>query len=293
MQSAPEPQAGSRTGSLMRWLSVLVVLLVGLAIGALGGYRYAQHATARPAVVVTAEQMAAQDAAVRQSQAESRFLRAQLDTADGEIAVERAARQELEAQLRAAQEDLGRVRDRLAFFEQLLPPGPEGAVDIRGAEVQRDGQGLKYRVLLMRSGRGDAPFVGTLRFQATGVLKGELVTVDLAPMQVKSDTPDDDGGEGGGQDSDQAAHEGGAQGNDPAASKGDAKTNAQVDGKGNSDAAATGAAAADTRLSVQFDQYQRSEGVLELPAGFVPESVIISLLDGAIVRASRTIKLEF
>lgn len=226
--------------------------MLGLAGGALGGYFYAQQsAHTVPNVVVTSEQLAAQDTAMRQSQAENRFLRAQLDTADGEIAVERAARQELEVQLRAAQEELGRVRDRLAFFEQLLPPGPEGAVDIRGAEVHRDGHSLKYRILLMRSGRSETPFIGSLRFQATGILKGELVTIDLAPLQLK---PDPEG--------------------DPVETP-----------------AGGEASTANGPLSLQFDQYRRSEGVLELPEGFVPESVVVSVLEGSTVRASRTIKL--
>lgn len=249
MQPLPESTTGRRSGTWLRWLVALGVLALGLALGAAAGYRYAQQSgSASNAVVITAEQAAAQDAAVRQSQAESRFLRAQLDTADGEIAVERSARQELEAQLRITQEELGRVRDRLAFFEQLLPPGPEGAVDIRGAEILREGQGLKYRVLLMRSGRSETPFTGMLRFQAAGVLKGETVSVDLAPMQLRADTPADPGAV-------------------PAAGGGP--------------------------LALQFDQYQRSEGVLELPEGFVPETVTISVLEGSTVRASRTVKLAF
>src|SRR5690606_27485944 len=123
--------------------------------------------------------------------------------------------------------------------------GPEGAVTIRGAEVQRQGQGLKYRVLLMRSGRGDTPFTGMLQFQATGVLKGETVSVDLEPMQVKSDAP--------------------------------AAPNAAGSGS----------------LALHFDQYQRSEGVLQVPDGFVPEIVTISVLEGNTVRASRNVELEF
>ncbi|MCD0504202.1 DUF6776 family protein [Bordetella petrii] len=249
MSKQSESAPGPRPESSMRWLLPVCALLVGLAAGGAAGYQYARQSTAvSDSVVVSAEQAAAQDAAVRQSQAESRFLRAQLDTADGEIAVERAARQELETQLRSTQDELGRVRDRLAFFEQLLPPGPEGAVDIRGAEIQREGAGLKYRVLLMRSGRSETPFSGMLRFQAAGVLKGETVSVDLAPMQVKADTPADPGAV-------------------PAAGGGP--------------------------LALQFDQYQRNEGVLELPQGFVPETVTISVLEGSTVRAARTIKLEF
>src|SRR5690606_17425956 len=173
---------------------------------------------------------------------------AQLDSGDGEIASEGGARQQLEAQLRAATAGLGGVRDRLASVEQLPPPGPEGADDSRGAELQLKGRGPKYRVLLLRSGRGDSPFIGLLRFQAAGVLKGETVSVDLVPMQLKADTPADPGAV-------------------PAAGGGP--------------------------LALQFDPYQRSEGVLEIPEGFVPETVTISVLEGSTVRASRTVKLEF
>ena len=96
---------------------------------------------------------------MRQQRTQLRFTQGLLDAADGELVIERAARQELETQLRAAQAEVGRVRDQLAFYEQLLPPGPEGSVDIRGAQVERAGQGLRYKVLLMRSGRnGGAPF---------------------------------------------------------------------------------------------------------------------------------------
>lgn len=249
MHSSTEPGVAARKRPVWPWLAALFALLVGAGLGAAGGYQYARHAVVQgDAIVVTPGQMAAQDAALRQSQAETRFLRAQLDTADGEIAVERAARTELETQLRAAQDELGRVRDRLAFFEQLLPPGPEGAVAIRGAELLREGRGLKYRVLLMRSGRSDAPFTGMLRFQAAGVLKGETVSVDLVPMQLKADTPADPGAV-------------------PASGGGP--------------------------LALHFDQYQRSEGVLELPDGFIPETVTISVLEGSTVRASRNMTLEF
>lgn len=100
----------------------------------------------------------------------------------------------------------------------------------------------------MRSGRnGAAPFAGTLRFQAVGTLKGETVTVDLAPMQVKAESG-------------------------PVPATGETTTAAS--------------------LALQFDQYQRSQGVLAVPEGFVPESVTISVLEGDVVRASRSVKLE-
>lgn len=241
--ATPRPlRAGAR-------LRVAAGIVAGVLLGVAAGYFYARGVyQPKDAVVLSSEEASARDEAVRQQAAELRYLRGQLDTADGELVIERSARQELETQLHAAQADVGRVRDQLAFFEQLLPPGPEGSVDIRGAEIARDGAGLRYKVLLMRSGRnGAAAFAGTLRFQATGTLKGETVTVDLAPLQVKAE-------------------------NGPAPATGDPPTAAS--------------------LALQFDQYQRSQGVLAVPEGFVPDSVTISVLEGDTVRASRSVKLE-
>lgn len=236
------PRAGSR-------LRVAAGIVAGVLLGVAAGYFYARGVyQPKDAVVLSTAQVEARDEAVRQQAAELRYLRGQLDTADGELVIERSARQELETQLHAAQAEVGRVRDQLAFFEQLLPPGPEGSVDIRGAQIERDGAGLRYKVLLMRSGRnGATAFAGTLRFQATGTLKGETVTVDLAPLQVKAEAG-------------------------PVPATGETTTAAS--------------------LALQFDQYQRSQGVLAVPEGFVPESVTISVLEGDTVRASRSVKLE-
>ncbi|MEN5159903.1 DUF6776 family protein [Achromobacter spanius] len=225
------------------------MLLLGVLVGGAAGFFHARQLY-RPqdAVVISVQQAEAQDEAMRQQATQLRYIRGQLDKADGELVIERSARQELETQLHAAQAELGRVRDQLAFYEQLLPPGPEGSVDIRSMQIDREGGGLRYKVLLMRSGRnGGTPFAGALRFQATGVLKGETVTVDLAPMQVKSEAG-------------------------PVTATGENLTAAS--------------------LALQFDQYQRSQGILAVPDGFVPESVTVSVLEGETVRASRSVKLE-
>ncbi len=252
------------------------MLGLGVVAGAGLGYQYALG-PGRPAhmVMLTEAQVQAQDASLRQREAEARFLRAQLDTADGEIAVERAARQELETQLRASQAEVGRVRDQLAFYEQLLPPGPAGSIDIRGAEFARVGGGLRYRVLLMRSGRGgESAFSGELRFQANGIQQGQMVTVELSPQQVRTD---------------EAAA--------PAAVLPPAAAQAVPAEEAPAAAVANGAAANGGNgtglLALHFDQFQRSQGVLALPEGFVPESVTVTVLEEGTVRATRNVKLEF
>ena len=149
-----------------------IALALGVALGVAGTSLYVRHQRARAwRRLLRIPYRAARAEAMRQQRTQLRFTQGLLDAADGELVIERAARQELETQLRAPR-PRSAVRDQLAFYEQLLPPGPEGSVDIRGAQVER-GQGLRYKVLLMRSGRnGGAPFSGALRFQAVGTLKG-------------------------------------------------------------------------------------------------------------------------
>ncbi|CAJ50577.1 DUF6776 family protein [Bordetella avium] len=253
------------------WIALVLVLAAGVLLGRFS----AQKAElAEGQVLLTQAELDAQHALLKQREAEVRFVRAQLDTADGEIAVERAARQELEAQLRGEQAELGRVRDQLAFYEQLLPPGPAGSIDIRGAEFARAGDSLSYRILLMRSGRGETPFNGELRFQASGTLKGQAVTVDLLPKQVKTD---------------EAAAPGAVLPAAAAEAIPESSANA-AGGTGSHGAAAHGSAGL---LALHFDQFQRSQGLLALPEGFVPETVTVTVLEGASVRASRKVQMEF
>ncbi|MCW0209668.1 MAG: hypothetical protein OJK14_21425, partial [Achromobacter sp.] len=142
MPADPLPTLQPRlAGGLAR---VAAGLLAGVLLGGSAGYFYARQLY-RPqdAVVISVRQAEAQEEAARQQATQLRYTQGQLDTADGELVIERSARQELETQLRAAQAEVGRVRDQLAFYEQLLPPGPEGSVDIRGVEIDRSGAGLR------------------------------------------------------------------------------------------------------------------------------------------------------
>lgn len=90
------------------------------------------------------------------------------------LLIERAARLELEKILASVQSELGRMQDQLAFFEDLLPPSPHGALDIRAVDIEQHAEGLRYRVLLMRSGKATKQFMGALQFVATGRCRGDV-----------------------------------------------------------------------------------------------------------------------
>lgn len=168
-----------------------------------------------------------------------------------ELTIEKAARAELEKSLAALQEELGRTKDHLAFYEQLLPPGPQGAIALRAVELERQEQNLVFRVLLMRSGKPGERFNGRLQFVAQGTKDGQEVSAVLQPSQ-------------------KMVSEG--------ASKAPLNTlGAAIQGEDS--------------LKLSFDQFQRSQGVLAMPTDFQPTSVVVSILSGEIVLASRKVDL--
>jgi hypothetical protein len=182
-----------RVGLVARAL-LAAVLLAGTASG---GYWAAlrQGGSDQPASSPSSgdgedRRLAALDGLLAEQTAKTRALQAQLARAAGETEVEQSARKELETQLYALQGELGRSRDDLAFYEQLLPAGPAGTIAVRGAELTPRGRTLRYQVLVMRStGPGAAPFTGRLQFVAEGRLSGKRQTVVLQPAQGPADLP--------------------------------------------------------------------------------------------------------
>lgn len=181
-------------------------------------------------------------------------VRGQLDEAmntmaafEGRLAVEESTRRGLEKSLRTMQSELGQAQDTIAFYEQLMPPGPKGAVSVRALDIERAGPNLKYRVLLMRSGSNGEPFEGSLQFVASGRLNGEEASLSLEPARLP-----------------------GVLDPIPANVEDDARLEA---------------------FPLSFDQFQRSGGLLNLPEGFEPESVTVNVMEGKVLRVSRSVDI--
>lgn len=197
---------------------------------------------------------------VLQSRTELAELYAQRDVLEGQLAVESSTRKGLEITLDAVQQELGAARDQIAFFNELLPPGPDGSVGIRGLDIQQKGSMLEFRVLLMRHSANAKPFEGMLQFQATGQIGGEPVTVMLEPVRVPApDSPLD-------------------------------STSEPDEHADSSDLNADGAFL-NSGLVLQFEQFQRSSGMLQIPAGMTLEEVTLNVLEGQTLRVSRSVTL--
>ena len=228
---------------------VLLLLVLG---GALGVF-IAQQPNAEALALQVRTERAALSQARQTFEAERIQADSQFNVARRELLIERAARAELEKLLESVRAELSRQQDQLAFLENLLPPGPQGSLDIRALDIQKQTDGLHYRVLLMRSGKSIKRFEGMLQFVGVGhrsdagqVLEQRIV---LHPLVSES-----------AQDSGLALN-------------------------------AAKAEALHESLRLDFVQFQRGQGLLAVPQGFALKSVTVRVLTGDIVLASKVVAL--
>lgn len=173
---------GSGRGGFSRWLvrglSRLLVLVLAFVAGAVVMH-VGMHAGDREHM----QALQAQNGELQTKLAESQAaLGAQHNQTDVQGGTQRA----LQDKIAELQKTLGDIRDQLSFYEQLLPPGPAGAVTVRAFDIQPKGDFLQYRVLLTRSVAEPAEaFKGRLRFMATGLQDGTTVKVELSPPEAR------------------------------------------------------------------------------------------------------------
>lgn len=219
--------------SVRRIILSFALLVLGFVVGALAMH-FGMHGSQ------TADMLALQ-AHIAIAQAKQADAQTELAMVHNQLEVEEGTRKTLEGTLMAIQQELGRTRDQLAFYEQLIPPGPAGSVAIRAFDVQRQGELLNYRVLLTRNAPGQPAFKGSLRFMAKGRQEQKVVKIELpaAALDQSATTPD-------------------------------SRQTPGVD-----------------PFALAFDQFQRSTGILRLPPDFIPESVILDVLEEGVIRATR------
>ena len=249
------------------WLLAVLTLITGLATGAwatqhwLGRQIQARH-LAQQQTLQNEFQRVRADLITQQTRA---------DTLAGQLVVERSTLQGLQEALQKAQQELGVERDKVAFYEQLIPPGPQGAVVVRALDIEPQGPILRYRAVLMHNARQQQPFVGRLQFIARGTRQGKSTELELLPARSPAVSAQQT------KAASQAASAFGPAGNTVVQQA--SGNSADLSGNNN-------------LLSVSFEQFQRSTGLLQLPPDFLPDQVTLNVLEGDTVRASRSVKLD-
>ncbi|MGB6007099.1 DUF6776 family protein [Castellaniella sp.] len=231
-----------QTGSFRRWMVRTLTLGLFLALAFLAGaaaMHLGMHAGDQQRIQDLQGRVAAQQAELTQAQTD---LAAAHSQADVQVGTQRV----LQEKLTDLQQQLGHVRDQLAFYEQLIPPGPAGALTVRAFDIQADADFLRYRVLLTRNAvPGADPFKGRMRFVAQGHVQGKAVKMDLNPPSASDQAGETDA------------------------------TPGAVD-----------------PLALVFDQFQRSTGILQIPAGMDIQSVRLEILEGDTIRATQDAALN-
>lgn len=159
--------------AILRGLVWALALLLAFVAGGLAMH-FGMHAGEQQRALALQEQADAWRTAAAEANARLAKLQGQLD-------VELATRHGLEETLARQQRALGQTRDQLAFYEQLIPPGPAGTVSVRAFDVRAEGGFLHYRVLLTRNAPGQEAFKGRMRFMADALDDGNPVKIELAP----------------------------------------------------------------------------------------------------------------
>lgn len=113
---------------------------------------------------------------------ESAALRASVNSSESKLQIERTAQTQLAMQVKALEEENARLKEDLAFFENLIPgEHRDNTLLINRFRVNSGalpGE-FRYRLLLLQGGRRDKPFQGNLQLLVTlqGVDKDVIITL--------------------------------------------------------------------------------------------------------------------
>jgi hypothetical protein len=146
----------------MRLGRMLVLLLI------VGGLAFWTYGLGRGLNVlgngISAEEAHRLEGQAAQAQAERDKVVNVLGTAENQLAMEKAAHQQLAAQVQSLTAENARLEEDLAFFDSLFPSGPASeGVSIRRLKIELlSPNQLRYRLLVMRRGNYAQDFKGSL-----------------------------------------------------------------------------------------------------------------------------------
>ncbi len=176
-RSAGLPRAAVRTQLPWRVKAFLLVALISIVslivAAALVVYNYSRPRSSEDVSGLSAEidKMRADHKLAISERDRKTALAAQFEN---QLKIDRAAQEQMQAQLRALENENARLKEDLSFFESLLPtPANTKGVVIRSFRLQAvneadrtpkrgagSDQALRYRLLVQQSGRPDRDFVG-------------------------------------------------------------------------------------------------------------------------------------
>lgn len=103
------------------------------------------------------------------------------------LTAEKAAQEQLQAEIKRLENDNRNLRNDLGFFERLIPSASNEPVAVRGLQLERLGETeLKWQVLLIQAMRNAHDFKGVLEIGLSGLVAGKPWSQDIAVQQEVS-----------------------------------------------------------------------------------------------------------
>lgn len=172
-------------------LRIARFLMLLLIVGGLAFWTYGLgRGTNALGDAISAEEAQRLEAQAAKAQAERDRAANHLNTAENQLAMERAAHKQLAAQVQTLTAENARLEEDLAFFDSLLPSGPASeGISIRRLkmELQPPNQ-LRYRLLVMRRGNNTQDFKGSLALSLAVTQAGKPVVLAFPGKDDKADT---------------------------------------------------------------------------------------------------------
>ncbi|MDD1748606.1 MAG: hypothetical protein LUO89_01910 [Methanothrix sp.] len=159
--SAPKMTVRTHVAWYWRWIGMIVAAAVSLALAAWiydAGRRYAGFDRSE-----VEQELTQLRSDVARLEEESGRLRSIADASESRLKIEQSAQAQLALQAKSLEVQNTRLKEDLAFFENLTPTGDK--VSIHRFKVEPDalpGE-YRYRLLVLQSGKRDRSFQGSLQ----------------------------------------------------------------------------------------------------------------------------------
>jgi hypothetical protein len=181
--SAPKMTVRTHVAWYWRWLGMVAALAVSLVIAAWlydAGRRFAGFDRSE-----TEQELSQLRASVARLEEEARRLRAISDASESRLKIEQSAQAQLGAQVKSIEEQNTRLKEDLAFFENLTPAVDKLSIHRFKVEADALPGEYRYRLLVLQGGRRDREFHGSMQLVVSLQENGRDVTI-IVPDQASA-----------------------------------------------------------------------------------------------------------
>jgi hypothetical protein len=187
--SAPRMTVRTHVAWYWRWLLFFILLSLSLTLAAWmydAGRRFAGFDRGE-----IEQEVSRLRSDLSRMQEEEGKLRALADAGESRVRIERETQAQMARQVRQLEEENSRLKEDLAFFENLIPVEKgEGKVSVNRFKVEPDALAgeYRYRLLVLQGGRRDKEQQSAIQFLVEMQLDGKAVMIPIPGDKPGSDS---------------------------------------------------------------------------------------------------------